>query len=172
MNIDLVPLGDIDPGVIRQLKSGLETVIGCSARIDQPLPLPDASFDHARGQHLSDSLLDLLRQCRQGSEHVLGITEADIFTHGLNFLFGQADSANRVALISRNRLRDEESAMPDGEKLLYERSLKEAVHELGHTLGLGHCEDATCVMHFSNSLADTDIKGTYFCGRCRPKLIE
>jgi len=172
MNIVLVPLGDIDPGALQQLKGGLETVFGCPVQIDSTLSLPDDAFDRARSQYLSDNLLDLLRQHPHKSEHTLGVTGADIYTHGLNFLFGQADGVNRVALISLSRLKDEDGAVPEGDKLLYERMLKEAVHELGHTLGLDHCEDAGCVMHFSNSLADTDVKGGYFCGRCRPKLIE
>jgi archaemetzincin len=41
------------------------------------------------------------------------------------------------------------------------------VHELGHTVGLPHCSDSRCVMHFSNCLEDTDQKGTSFCRRCR-----
>jgi archaemetzincin len=53
-----------------------------------------------------------------------------------------------------------------------DRTIKEAVHELGHTFGLEHCENARCVMHFSNSLADTDWKQAKFCSQCRPKLIK
>jgi len=41
------------------------------------------------------------------------------------------------------------------------------VHELGHTYGLGHCPDTHCVMHFSNSLRDTDIKSATFCPACQ-----
>jgi len=70
-----------------------------------------------------------------------------------------------------HHLRGEDRTLPDGSKLLIERTLKEAVHELGHTMGLGHCRDAGCVMHFSQSLIDTDVKSSYFCSRCQPKLI-
>jgi len=172
MNVDLIPIGDIDPGILQQLKGGLEGVFGCPVRIDRSIAIPDNAFDRTRDQYLSDTLLDSLRRHEQKSAHLLGVTEVSIFTQGLNFVFGQADGVNRVAVISLNQLRDENCILPGGEKLLAERSLKEAVHELGHTLGLGHCDDVKCVMHFSNSLIDTDVKGCYFCSRCRPKLIE
>ncbi len=55
---------------------------------------------------------------------------------------------------------------------LLERTLKEAIHEIGHTYGIGHCRDPRCVMHFSNSLADTDIKGPDFCHRCKGMLNQ
>jgi predicted Zn-dependent protease len=50
------------------------------------------------------------------------------------------------------------------------RGMPEAVHELGHTYGLGHCGNPRCVMFFSNSLADTDGKGSGFCPSCESKL--
>jgi Peptidase family M54 len=71
--------------------------------------------------------------------------------HELNFVFGIAQSRGRAAVISLCRL-----GLGADPPLRRERVLKEAVHELGHTLGLNHCPDAKCVMHFSNSLADTD----------------
>jgi len=51
--------------------------------------------------------------------------------------------------------------------LFRERLTKEAVHELGHVYGLGHCRDRRRVMAFSNALADTDEKRADFCVRCR-----
>ncbi len=171
MNVDLVPIGDTDPGVLQELKSGLESIFGCPVQIVKPIPIPDQAFDPARDQYLSDALIEILQQHKNKSAHLLGITEVNIFTHGLNFVFGQADSASRVAVISLHQLRGENCGLPSDGRLLVERALKEAIHEIGHTIGLGHCRDVTCVMHFSNSLIDTDVKSCYFCSNCRPKLI-
>ena len=171
MNVNLVPIGDMEPGILQELKGGLATIFGCPVHIQPPITVPGQAFDPARNQYLSDALIDGLRQHTNKSAHILGVTEVSIYTHGLNFVFGQADSAGRVALISLHHLRGEDRTLPDGSKLLIERTLKEAVHELGHTMGLGHCRDAGCVMHFSQSLIDTDVKSSYFCSRCQPKLI-
>jgi len=56
------------------------------------------------------------------------------------------------------------------ESLFHQRIVKEAVHELGHAFGLNHCNNPICVMYFSNSLPDTDIKQYSFCDVCRTKI--
>ncbi len=83
------------------------------------------------------------------------------------------DSPNRNANIKSgegDRLRQEFYGLPRDEDLFRERALKEAVHELGHTYSLGYCPDPTCVMHFSNSLYDTDLKGWSFCSNCQERF--
>ena len=94
----------------------------------------------------------------------------DLTVPGLNFVFGLADPASRGAVISLARLYPEFYGQPRDPGLFKARALKEAVHELGHLLGLGHCPDPACVMAFSNSLSDTDRKGPEFCARCREFL--
>jgi archaemetzincin len=44
--------------------------------------------------------------------------------------------------------------------------LKEALHELGHTYGLRHCPDYTCVMSASNGVERIDLKRAEFCSTC------
>jgi archaemetzincin len=76
----------------------------------------------------------------------------------LNFVFGEADARLGIAVFSLARLHT-----PDRNHFVH-RAATEAIHELGHTFGLTHCDDVRCVMWFSNTLAETDRKGTEFCG--------
>ncbi|HEY4491753.1 MAG TPA: archemetzincin, partial [Acidobacteriota bacterium] len=46
------------------------------------------------------------------------------------------------------------------------RCEKEAIHELGHAFGLIHCHQFDCVMHFSNSVEQIDLKRNTFCAEC------
>ena len=73
----------------------------------------------------------------------------------------------RRAIIALPRLRQGLYGLPEDMALFCERVVKEAVHELGHTFGLGHCRDRRCVLAFPNALMDTDYKGPGFCTRCQ-----
>ena len=109
--------------------------------------------------------------CIRDRERVVGITDVDLYVPRLNFVFGEADIVSGTAIVSLCRLRQEYYGLAPDEALFLERATKEIVHEMGHTFGLGHCPNNKCVMHFSNSLADTDLKEAHFCNKCRPKII-
>jgi archaemetzincin len=102
---------------------------------------------------------------------LLGVAPFDLYVPGMNFVFGEARCPGRVAVISTLRLR---TAPQTDMSMLGSRVLKEAVHESGHMLGLRHCSDETCVMHFSERLSDTDRKHDDFCSECsvRLRLVE
>ena len=171
MEIALQPFGDIDSTTLEALKTGLHHTFGCPVLIDAVIPVRHEAFNADRNQYLSDIFLSHLKKYSSTENRVLGITEVDLYTEGLNFVFGQADSASGTAVISLHLLHQERYGLPEDNELFLARCLKEAVHELGHTFGMEHCQDGYCVMHFSNSLIDTDVKKAFFCQRCRPKLI-
>ncbi len=169
--IIIVPVGgDISPAELEFLVQPLKETFGASVGFESRVPLPADAYNRHRRQYLSNMVLDVLnsRVRVPKNSRVLGVTNEDLYVPDLNFVFGQADVYAGVAIISLARLRPEFHGQPPDIALFHERAITEAVHEIGHTGGLiDHCPDAKCVMHFSNSLADTDIKGHRFCIKCR-----
>jgi len=155
------------------LKERVSQTFGCPIEITSEFNSLDKAYDLGREQYIASILLAKLKASGVANDvKVLGIIDADLYAPGLNFVFGEADTVSESAIISLCRLRQEYYGLPSDEVLFSDRAAKEAVHELGHTFGLGHCSDIRCVMHFSNSLADTDWKRIAFCSQCRPKLIK
>ena len=169
--ITLVPIGEVEKSVLENLRRPLAEAFGQRTQVEEGITLTQVSWDKRRGQYLASMLLTELSPPGI-SDRILGVVDADIFAPELNFVFGQADVTRRRAIISLQRLRQEFYNLPKKENLFQERTLKEAVHELGHTYGLEHCSNPACVMRFSNSLRDTDIKGWNFCSICQRKISK
>ena len=168
--IALVPIGQVKESTLAVIGEGLREAFGRDYLIAAALPHPDYAYDRRRGQYRSDDILAQLRRLDLPADRWLGVVDVDLYTPGLNFVFGQAQMGGPAAIIALPRLRQSFYGLPEDETLFHERAIKEAVHELGHTYGLGHCRDARCVMHFSNSLSDTDRKSHHFCPRCMARL--
>jgi predicted Zn-dependent protease len=103
---------------------------------------------------------------------LLALCNFDAYSDGLNFVFGQVHMNGKVAAVYLPRLAQEYYGLENNENPLLQRVLKEAVHEIGHAFGLGHCPISRCVMHFSNSISDTDAKAKDFCEGCRINIDE
>jgi archaemetzincin len=167
--IVLIPIGGVALATLEALRQPLAEVFRQGTQVGERIGLPSESWDEQRGQHLASVLLALIPLPEAGNR-ALGVVDVDIFAYGLNFVFGEADIVGKRALISLCRLRQEFYGLSADEKLFGERMVKEVIHELGHTYGLGHCQEPTCVMYFSNSLLDTDLKGKDFCPECERKV--
>jgi archaemetzincin len=169
--ITLVSIGGVDKSTLETLGQSLTEAFGQETWIGDGIKLTNESWDRHRGQHLASVLLAGLPAPGPG-DRVLGVVDVDIFAPGLNFVFGEADITGRRAIISLKRLRQEFYGLSRNEDIFQERTLKEAVHELGHTYGLMHCPNPVCVMHFSNRLHDTDLKSWNFCPACKVRLNQ
>ena len=128
-------------------------------------------YSEERGQYHSTLILSkILNRLPKNGEKIIGVTNVDIFVPILTFLFGEAQLGGKGAIVSTCRLHNEFYGLPQDERLLYARTIKEVLHELGHLLDLVHCRDYECVMHSSTYVEDIDLKKPQFCPVCQSIL--
>lgn len=170
--ISLIPVGKVNEDLLIYLANQLATQFSDEVKTGKAFPQASYAYNKRRNQYCSDLILRELETLDLGkTKKILGLVDLDLYTPGLNFVFGQASMGGRACLIALPRLRQEFHGLKENRSLFYERALKEAVHELGHSFGLNHCRNRKCVMHFSNCLADTDYKKKEFCKACQKKLL-
>jgi archaemetzincin len=134
---------------------------------------PEVAYDASRGQHSSRILLaQLLQDQPPGAGRILGVTDVDLFIPVLTFVFGEAQLDGPAAVVSTHRLDSERYGLPRDPELLFERLVKEATHELGHTFHLLHCTADRCVMGASRNVDEVDLKSERFCPRCSEAVRE
>lgn len=166
-NIVLIPIGTLKYDVAYFLSLSLPEIVQAPCRVMTKKIAMEPFYNSDRQQyHSTEILRQLLPLATESGQHVLGVLDEDIYIPILTFVFGEAQLSGRCALMSGHRLHQEFYGLPEDESLYLNRCEKEAVHELGHTLGLKHCQNFECVMRYSNSVADIDIKRNVFCPGC------
>lgn len=170
-------LSESYPLLVEQLPISFKRTV-TTVDVNDPLILDRSSttnsdlFDKTRNQWNSEMILKRILRETNPNDYTkkLAICDLDAYSNGLNFVFGEAHRGGRLAAIYLSRLRQEFYGLLPDTDLFQQRIIKEAIHELGHAFGLAHCEKTRCIMHFSNSLRDTDLKYHYFCNRCNGLL--
>lgn len=153
--------------LISEEKEGLSCYFSDIEISSQQLSIPDNSFVETRQQYKARPFLTSIRK-QHKTGHALGLVDLDLFTPDLNFILGVAQYGGD-AIVALARLKTSFYHQPLDEAIFFKRTVKEVYHELGHVLGLRHCNNY-CVMRFSNSLQDTDNKPRTYCSKCRSEL--
>lgn len=170
LKIGILCIESVNKETLRAIQNGLHEALpktDCTI-LKGAMPVPEDAYNSMRHQYHSTYILAKVNDYTKeyGADYVLGVMDVDLYVPSLNFVFGEACSPRRAAIISLFRLKQEFYGIPSDAALFFERAVKEAVHEIGHTTGLGHCENRLCVMFFSNSIVDTDRKKAVFCEKC------
>jgi archaemetzincin len=171
--LQLLPVGNVDDALLKDLRPALEEILCAPCRV-LPLRLdPEFAFHGERQQyHSSEILHRMLSFLTADSWRMLGVAAVDLYIPILTFVFGEAQVGGPCAVLSSHRLRQEFYGLPSDRELFRQRLLKEAVHELGHTLNLTHCDDYHCVMASSHAVEWIDLKDSALCGSCRSAAMS
>jgi archaemetzincin len=161
----VLPLGEIDEDALEHIRHVLHTTFRIDVQLLKGRPTPFFAYSDFRHQFSAPAII---RRIAGLAEHkdakILAVTAFDIFAPRTNFVFGEAQISGPAAVISLYRLIDEDR------NIYLKRAGKEAVHEIGHTFGLDHCDKVKCVMSFSHDIVEADAKPETFCRRDKEQL--
>ncbi|RLI91726.1 MAG: peptidase [Candidatus Altiarchaeales archaeon] len=141
--------------IIDDIENALTNAYGIEINDYEELEPIYSAYNRRRGQYDAFPLLNFLIS-RKTDEIALWVIDKDIYCDNMNFIFGYASQGNG-AILSIYRLNSTELIR------------KEAIHEVGHVLGLGHCHNH-CVMQFSNSVEEAMKKPSELCEECKRVL--
>ena len=171
---DESPVVWLESWELRLIKSQIESIYGFEVEVLYMREMPENAYYSTQGSYNAKLVLDYLITAKPGRyDKVIGITHRDISANnhnnsdrgviGLSYLGGEA------CIISTHRFGSEK--LSGGR---YERRLSKAsLHELGHTLGLAHCENTPfCFMTDARGQVKTiDSEEIILCGNCK-RLIN
>jgi archaemetzincin len=171
--VELLPIGKIDERLLLDLGPVLADVFRVPCRILQTHLDPQFAFHAERQQYHSSEILHRMQSyAADGAWRILGITSFDLYIPILTFVFGEAQMGGPCAVVSAHRLAEEFYGLPADPERLRKRLIKEAVHEVGHTLDLTHCEDYSCAMAPSHAVEWIDLKEAALCSNCQSQVFE
>ena len=167
MEIYLAPVGFSNTSLLEKVLNELtDSYIFTVKKISLDLNIQSA-FSTERKQYFSSGIIaEAIPLTSDLNGKVLVLTEYDLYIPVLTFVFGEAQLNGKHSVVSVCRLHEEFYSGLSDDELLFKRTIKEILHELGHNFGLRHCDNWDCVMHSSPGIEEVDIKGSTYCSNC------
>jgi archaemetzincin len=160
-------LGDFDANYIVEVRKTLEKFYDVETVLKPKVNLTDDILAGSKTRYDADKILDKFNS----KENLLLLIEKDIAYNNGKYsewgIFGLGLCPGNTCVISTFRLKNKVS-----ESKIIERLVKVCVHEIGHNLGLKHCEtNLNCMMSAANGTIKTiDKNKIWFCKNCINKI--
>lgn len=146
---------------------------------------PTEAYTPERDQYNAEQILSKIHQSfpdRPTSQLIIALTNVNIYSGRLNFVFSSSHRTNKVAIVSSYYL-DSEIFTPSVvdedfqihlhvSEIINDRILKTTLRVMGSMVGLNSNlrNRPECVMNFSNSLAELDAKKIAWCNDDEDRL--
>jgi archaemetzincin len=164
--VHILPLGQVKPEHIQTVAKAVESYYGFRCVFRKPAPLTKDILSPSRTRYDADSILAKYRS----EINTLVVTESDITSRKGNIrewgVLGLGLIEGKICVVSTFKM----GSVKGGK--FNERLSKVAVHELGHNLGLNHCERRIpCLMSPANGkISNLDRSPMSFCAHCRKAI--
>jgi len=166
-SVGMMPLGRVNEHLIAFACSAIEEILAVTTVVQEPLVDIQEFYDVRRGQYNAREILLRMKMLIPAQDGItVAVCEVDLFSPIFTYVFGEAELGGNVAVASSYRLSPEVYGLPPDRTLLHERTSKELIHEIGHTYGLRHCSELSCVMHTSTYAEEIDLKKINLCKSC------
>lgn len=166
-SIALTKMGRMPQTALRVIAANIQALLETPVEMLPEVAIPEEAFQHHRCQYDAGLVLKYLaRFSFPHHSRILAITDVDLCTPILTFVYGLAEVGLNLAIVSDFRLKHTKDGGMVSEDIYYERLAKVALHEIAHTFSLYHCETPKCLMRFSHGLSHLDDLDILFCERC------
>lgn len=140
------------------------SALGAEVVLRDNLPIPKSFYYSPRNRYRADSLIRFLKTQVGRDSIIVGILNEDISTTKDDVVdwgvMGLGYRPGNSCVVSSFRINKKKRA---------EQLYKVVLHELGHTEGLDHCPEVTCLMRDAEGGNPLDEEKD-FCGRCKAQL--
>jgi archaemetzincin len=162
----------MDPALVAAVAARIEETFAVRLIVLPVKPVPALALYRPRMRYRGERLIAWLEATRPArASNVLGLMSRDLsVTKGRTLdwgVMGVASPMRASGVVSSYRLAGNHAS----EDLVMRRMCQVAVHELGHTFGLPHCDSPRCIMNDAKGgIASVDGSSGEFCRSCRAKL--
>jgi len=169
--LHLLPVAGVDRALLENLCAAIPQHLPVRCEILGTAIDATPAYHAERQQfHSSQILLRMQPLVHPWAWRLLAVTNVDLYIPILKYIFGEAQMGGPCGVISSHRLRQEFYGLDGDDSLLSQRLLKEAIHELGHTLDLQHCPDYRCAMASAHAVEWIDLRETRLCESCGSRV--
>jgi archaemetzincin len=164
--IGLLPFKGADKALSIAISKGLEKRLNAKVTVLGTESLPATAYYKPRQRYIADELLVFLKQYNDGRfDKIIGLTKDDISTQKESVanwgVMGHGQNPGQACVISSYRV----SKGVKNTNQFNKRMLALALHELGHTWSLPHCNNDPCIMRDAEGKMNLDYSDAY-CYDC------